>query len=212
MNIKLDDELLEVKIVRKKTTKNTYLRLKEDKTIYITTNIRTKDCTIIDIINENKKSILKMVLKQENRNKDKDYFFWLGERYDIVLTEDSGIKLDQNKAFIEKDIDLDNWYKKQANMIFKEHLDDIYNNFTRQIPYPKLTIRKMKSRWGVCNTKTKRVTLNLELIKKDLKYLDYVIAHELSHLVEANHSNKFWQVVEENIPTYKKIRKEMKDF
>ena len=70
----------------------------------------------------------------------------------------------------------------------------------------------MTSRWGVCNVKSKTVTLNLELIKYDLKYLDYVIVHELSHLIYANHSKDFWNVVSKYVPNYKKIRKEMKDF
>ena len=70
----------------------------------------------------------------------------------------------------------------------------------------------MTTRWGVCNTKLKIITLNLELIKRDIKYLDYVIVHELSHLIEANHSSRFWSIVEKNYKDYKKIRKEMKDF
>ena len=88
----------------------------------------------------------------------------------------------------------------------------MYNNFSREIDKPTLLIRKMTSRWGVCNTKDKNITLNLELMKRDIKYLDYVIVHELSHLVYANHSKKFWNVVSENIKDYKDIRKEMKDF
>ena len=70
----------------------------------------------------------------------------------------------------------------------------------------------MKTRWGVCNTRTKRVTLNLELIKKDIKYLDYVVAHELSHLVYPNHSKDFWALVELVIPNYKELRKEMREY
>ena len=70
----------------------------------------------------------------------------------------------------------------------------------------------MTSRWGVCNTRTKTVTLNLELIKRDTKYLDYVIVHELSHLIYGNHSAAFWSLVEENMPEYKIYRKEMKEF
>ena len=65
----------------------------------------------------------------------------------------------------------------------------------------------MKSRWGVCNTKTHVITLNLELITKDIHCLDYVIMHELSHLVEPNHSKRFWSVVEENCRNYKYYRK-----
>ena len=69
----------------------------------------------------------------------------------------------------------------------------------------------MKTRWGVCNVKTHKITLNLELIKKDIRCLDYVIIHELSHLLYANHSKEFWKCVEDNFKDYKKIRKELKD-
>ena len=70
----------------------------------------------------------------------------------------------------------------------------------------------MKTRWGVCNTRNKRVTLNLELIKKPLFCLDYVIVHELSHLIHPNHSKDFWLLVEDNCKNYKQIRKLMKEY
>ena len=69
----------------------------------------------------------------------------------------------------------------------------------------------MKTRWGVCNVKTKKITLNLELIKKKIECLDYVIVHELSHLLYANHSKEFWNCVGNNFKDYKKIRKELKE-
>ena len=70
----------------------------------------------------------------------------------------------------------------------------------------------MTSRWGVCNIKTHIITINLELMKRDLKFLDYVIIHELAHLVYADHSTSFWHLVEENMPEYKKYKEEMKGF
>lgn len=96
--------------------------------------------------------------------------------------------------------------------MFLEHLDLMYNKFSKKIPYPSLKVRKMTSRWGVCNTRLKTITLNLELIKRDLKFLDYVIVHELSHLVHADHSRAFWNLVEQNMPEYKELMKEMKTF
>ena len=51
-----------------------------------------------------------------------------------------------------------------------------------------------------------------KLIKRKIECLDYVIVHELSHLVEANHSTRFWKVVEENYPDYKEIKKQMKEY
>ena len=126
------------------------------------------------------------------------------------IVEDNGI-------FVYTDgtaygFDFDKWYLKEAKKIFQDELDRIYNEFKYNIPYPSLTIRKMKTRWGVCNYKTNRVTLNFNLIKKDIRYLDYVIVHELSHLLYHDHSKSFWNCVEVNMPDYKDIRKDLKKY
>ena len=62
----------------------------------------------------------------------------------------------------------------------------------------------MKTRWGVCNIKTNIVTLNSRLIRYEDGVIDYVIIHELSHFIEANHSKKFWNEVGIRMPDYKK--------
>ena len=212
MKLEIDGVVYPIVIEKKKTTKNTYIRVKEDLTIYVTTNILTRNSSINKIIDENYKAICKMIEKQEIKNNNNSDFHFLGNRYDIIYTEYCDISFGENKVFLNKNIDVDKWYKKQAKIIFKKHLDEIYKTFSREIVYPELRIRKMTTRWGVCNTKTKVITLNLELIKRDEKYLDYVIVHELSHLIHPNHSSKFWELVEENFPKYKQIKKEMKEF
>ena len=70
----------------------------------------------------------------------------------------------------------------------------------------------MTSRWGVCNIISHTITLNLELMKRDISYLDYVIIHEMSHLIYGDHSSRFWALVEANMTEYKKYRDEMKEF
>ena len=77
-----------------------------------------------------------------------------------------------------------------AEEVFLRQLNYCYSRFTEKIPYPQLKIRSMKSKWGVCNITKKKVTIKLELIKYDLKYLNYVIIHELAHLVYPNHSKE----------------------
>lgn len=212
MKLEIDGVVYPIVIEKKKTTKNTYIRVKEDLTIYVTTNILTRNSSINKIIDENYKAICKMIEKQKIKNNNNSDFHFLGNKYDIIYTEYCDISFGENKVFLNKNIDVDKWYKKQAKIIFKKHLDEIYKTFSREIVYPELRIRKMTTRWGVCNTKTKVITLNLELIKRDEKYLDYVIVHELSHLIHPNHSSKFWELVEENFPKYKQIKKEMKEF
>jgi len=152
-----------------------------------------------------------MISRLEKRILKKNDFYYLGQKYDIIYSDNKDLILEDDKVYINKEFDLDKWLKKRASFVFKFELDKIYNSFPYKIPYPSLTIRSMKTRHGVCNTKTKRITLNLELIKLDVVYIDYVIIHELSHLIYANHSKDFWAVVEEVMPNYKKIRKELKN-
>ena len=201
MYLKVNGILKEVVITKKRTTKNTYMRVKEDGKIYVTTNTFTSDKKIAQILEEHQKDIERMSAIQDKKKVYQEKFFYLGK-----------VRLGETKVFIGDEVDLDKWYRKQAEVLFKERLDQIYQNFTYKIPYPKLRLRFMKSRWGVCNVKEKIVTLNLELMKKKIECLDYVIVHELSHLVEANHSARFWKVVETNYPNYKEVRKQMKDY
>ena len=191
MYLVIDDIRYNVVIDKKRSTKNTYIRVKDDLTIYVTT---------------------RMIKKQKVKNTNNENFNYLGKNYEIIYVDYCDISFGEEIVFLNKNLDIDKWYKKQAKTLFLEHLDIIYNNFSRSIPYPDLKIRKMTTRWGVCNTKLKTVTLNLELIKRDTKYLDYVIAHELSHLIYPNHSRDFWDLVGENCPNYKIIRREMKNF
>ena len=212
MYMKINGILHEVVIQKKRTTKNTYMRVKEDGKIYVTTNTLMSDKKIVKILEEHATSIAKMVLSTEQKKKYDESFYYLGKRYDVILMPGKEIKLGDAKVFIGREADLKKWYLEEAKCLFQEHLDAIYHKFQYRIPYPKLRIRKMKSRWGVCNTKIHVVTLNLDLIRKNPIYLDYVIVHELSHLVVGNHSKAFWSVVEKHMPNYKEIRKEMKDY
>ena len=69
----------------------------------------------------------------------------------------------------------------------------------------------MTTRWGVCNIKNHNVTLNYNLSKYDIKCLDYVIVHELSHFIHHNHSKEFWSLVEKYYPKYKECKKMLKE-
>ena len=212
MKFTVDFKDYDVEIQRKVSNRNTYIRVKNDLKILVTTNTFTSDKAISKLLDENYSKVVKMIEAQLVKRENNQGFYYLGKKYDIVYVDYCDISFGDTKVFINKKLDIDKWYKKQAKKIFSEHLDLMYKNFTKTIPHPNLKIRKMTTRWGVCNIKLKTVTLNLELIKRDSKYLDYVIVHELSHLIHPNHSREFWNLVEENIGDYKKYRKEMKEF
>lgn len=211
MSFEYNGDLYEV-IVERKNNKNTYIRVKEDLIIYITTSKLTPNSLIKKLLNDNRKVIIKMIERQKKENMEVNDNYYLGKKIDVMII--NIIKkpyLEDGTLYVKDKSDIDKWYKKQTEIVFKKHLDIVYSNFTKDVPYPSLVIRKMKTRWGVCNKKLNKITLNYNLIYKDTKYLDYVIVHELSHFIHFDHSREFWKLVEENEPNYKKIRKEMRE-
>ncbi|MDR3628564.1 MAG: M48 family metallopeptidase, partial [Ignavibacteriaceae bacterium] len=73
----------------------------------------------------------------------------------------------------------------------------------------KVTIRNQKTRWGSCSARG-NLSFNFNLVRYRKEIIDYVIVHELCHLKEMNHSNKFWNLVEKICPDYKALRRELK--
>ena len=212
MKFMVDGCEYDIIIEKKPSNKNTYIRVTKNLEVKVTTSIFTTRKYIEKLINENYEKIVKMLQTQIIKKNNNDGFLFLGKKYEIVYINNNEISFLEDKVFFNKNFDIDKWYKKQAKKIFLEHFENNYAKFSRKIPHPSLRIRKMTSRWGVCNIKTHVITINLELIKRDIKYLDYVIMHELSHLKYGDHSSNFWNLVSENVPDYKKYREEMKEF
>lgn len=196
MDVVIDGNRYDV-IIQRKRIKNTYLRVKDDLSIYISTNYFVSKRDIENFIESNKDSIRMMLNKQIKKNNKKDDFYYLGKSYEVT-----------NKEELEN---VDKWYRKQAIKIFSERYEYLFSKFESNVSMPTLKIRKMKSRWGVCNRRRHTITLNLELIKKDINIIDYVIIHELCHLVHFNHSKNFWNLVSYYIPNYKQLRKLLKE-
>ena len=212
MQLSYNGKDYDIIVEKKRGQKRTYIRVNKELKIKVTTNFLTSNYSIKNLISENYDKICKMIDFQEIKFKNNNGFFYLGKKYIVIKHDGNGISFSDDKVYIGNDFDIDKWYKKQAKQLFLERLDYNYNNFSRNIPYPKLRIRKMSSRWGVCNIETHVITLNLELIKRNIDYLDYVIIHEMSHLIYGDHSRSFWKLVEDNMPNYKKYREEMKEF
>ena len=211
MTYQIDDEKYNVSIT-KKNNKHTYIRVKDDLTIYVTTNYLVSKSSIESLLDENIDYLRKMINKRKKSNIRNNELYILGKKYNLHIDKSvKKIEVSSNDLYVSSEKYLDNWIKKETRKIFLKRLDYIYNLFEEKIPYPALRIRSMKTRWGVCNRKDNSVTLNLELIKKDQECLNYVIVHELSHFVHFDHSKAFWQTVSKYCPEYKKVRKVLKD-
>ena len=212
MNFDINDKCYDV-IVEKKNIKNLYIRVTDDLKIKVSSSYFYTNKMILKILHKNSNSIIKMIEKQKKKNSTKkvEKNMLLGKILNVIYQDIAKPKYDGVNIIVKDDDMLDDWYKIKAKEIFKTYLDEAYYVFDEKIPYPKLKVRNMKTRWGVCNKKDNSITLNLELIKKDHKYLNYVIVHELSHFVHFDHSKEFWKTVEKYCPEYKIIRKELKE-
>ena len=210
--MQIGDIFYNIEVIRK-NNKNTYIRVKNN-TIVVTTNYLTTNRQIEKLIKDNINSIVRMASKakkREDREND-DTFYLFGKKYNVIYDENiKSMNIDNDNIYIKDEKKFDVFLNKYIKNTFCNHLMYWYNNFNENIPEPSLRIRKMTSRWGVCNTKTHVITLNKELYKYDIECLDYVCVHELSHLVYANHSSDFWGVVSEYCPNYKEIRKKLRD-
>ena len=95
------------------------------------------------------------------------------------------------------------WYRRQTAQIVAEHLPVISKKL--DLHYNKVSIKSQTSRWGSCS-KNRNLNFNLLLAALPIKVIDYVITHELIHLIELNHSKRFWNLVASAYPEYKKYK------
>lgn len=96
--------------------------------------------------------------------------------------------------------------KKEAKRFAIERLEEL--NKIYGFKFNKITIRNQRSRWGSC-TKSGNLSLNYKIIKLPKHLADYIMVHELCHLKEMNHSQKFWDLVAKTFPNHKELRKEL---
>lgn len=103
------------------------------------------------------------------------------------------------------------WQRREARRVFPLRLASCHEAMTSmRLPFPELKIRKMRSRWGSC-TKSGVVTLNLELVRMPPECIDYVVTHELCHLVEFNHSARFYALQTSFMPDWKARKQHLEE-
>lgn len=199
-------------VIEKKKNKNTYIRVKEDMSIFITTNYLTTKKYIKKLLDENKDAVIKMLNRQAKVNEKAKSFFYLGRSYDIIeVSTMKDIEIDSKYIYMPNQKKFEKWYKRQLQDVFVERLKYNFEKFDEVTTCPVLKIRTMKTRWGVYNRVKHSITLNSKLLEYGYEEIDYVIIHELSHVIHFNHSAYFWKLVEKYCPRYKEIRKRLKE-
>lgn len=199
-----------LEIIRKKN-KNIYFRFNDEGILVVTCNRFVSEKELRNLIVQNEKSLLRMYEKYMKELEKAKQFYYLGKPYTLVYDEKvKEVEIKENFIYARDSKKLEQWQKKECMKIFEERVNVLLRHFSN-LPLFTLKIRKMKTRWGVNNVTKRIVTLNSELLRKDVDLIDYVIIHELCHFYEANHSNKFWYQVSLRYPDYKMARKRLRD-
>ena len=144
-------------------------------------------------------------------------FKYLGRNYrlKVIKSDEEVVKLQRGylQIFIkdtnnynQKKTLLDNWYKSKAKIHFQKALDKYQQIVKKEIN--SIKIREMKTRWGSCNPSKSYINLNSKLIEKSTSCIEYVVFHELTHLIHTDHNKQFYNYMSVHMPDWKK-RKEL---
>lgn len=200
------DYIINYKIERK-NIKNIYFRVKEDMVLYITCNRLVPLSYIKKLMHEEEDNIIKMYEKMAKKTVNNNDIYYLGNKLDLVYL-DAKPKLEGYTIYARNKEEAKDYLYSISLDVFASRLRQIRNNFNN-LPDFRLKARHMTTKWGVCNKSSMTVTLNTELITKDVHLIDYVIVHELCHFRYMNHSSEYWKYVSSFYPYYKEARKEL---
>ena len=99
------------------------------------------------------------------------------------------------------------WYRHEINNAINPLI--LKWEKTLDVKINKVFIKRMKTKWGSCNPKTGNIFLNTELAKKPLEYLEYILVHEMMHLIEPTHNERFQNLMTQCLPKWKNLRAEL---
>lgn len=221
MIIKINNKPISVEI-KYSHRKTVYLRIVSQDSIEIRSPFGINNKKLLDFIMKNQIWITNELNKASINTKVRLYkagesFLYQGQVYtlkvyigyhDFVFIDksDNTINIMCKRSEDVKGI-LIKWYKVQADYYIKERVKHYQNVIG--VRSDKISIKNQKTLWGSCSTK-KNLNFNMRLIMMPDYVIDYVIVHELCHLIYFNHSKEFWRKVEEIIPNYVEIRKYLK--
>lgn len=114
----------------------------------------------------------------------------------------------ENSQEITKNL-LAKWYYQHAEKKFYALADAVFQKFKEfEIEQPNLEIRRMAKRWGSCH-KNGKIIINPEIVKAPTKCIEYVIIHEMCHLVQFNHNKKFYNLLSQKMPNWERWKKRL---
>ena len=162
--------------------------------------------------------------KNQKRETEREYInreshYYLGQRYLLKIVESNvpakvvlkhnsiELHVRPNTSKKQKEALLHFWYRQQLREIVEKNIIKLEKRMNVKVN--ELLIRAMKTKWGTCNIQAKRILLNTELVKKPIETIEYVLIHEMVHLLERKHNEKFIAYTDKFSPKWKQLRQEL---
>lgn len=163
--------------------------------------------------------------KQQDRQSEREMVtgeshYFQGRRYRLRVVEKEGppfVCVPSNatlQLFVrpgedreKRDALLQRWYREQL----RAQIPALLTKWESKVgvAVAEVCIKKMKTRWGSCNVPARRIWLNLELAKKPLMCLEYILVHEMVHILERHHNERFRELMDKLIPMWRLCREEL---
>ncbi|MEK6672129.1 MAG: SprT family zinc-dependent metalloprotease [Nitrospirota bacterium] len=215
------EEIKISKIIRSKR-KTIALVLTQDAALVIRAPLKTPVDYLESLVNKKRDWIRAKLQEIQSKPKPRakefingESFFYLGKSYKLKIEDSLGgdielkenLLLSQEKVPYARDV-VKKWYKSEAQKKIKERCE-WYSRLTGYKPV-SIKITEAQKRWGSSGLKG-TVNFSWRLIMAPLEIIDYVVVHELAHLVQRDHSRLFWDKVKSILPDFKKRQKWLKD-
>lgn len=171
-------------------------------------------------IKRNQRKFEEQVRIPQREYKQRESHYFQGRRYLMTIVESEGTPkvVLNNKKFIELHVKPDTptikrheilteWYRVQL----KKQIPTIIDKWEKvlNIKVEDWQVKQMKTKWGSCNIEKKRIWINLELAKKPEHCLEYIIVHEMMHLLERHHNDNFLYYMDTHLPTWRQLKTEL---
>ncbi|WP_020585438.1 M48 family metallopeptidase [Desulfobacter curvatus] len=163
-------------------------------------------------------------LKNQKREAPRDYIereshYYQGKRYQLKVIENQNkSRVELNHKYLtlyvrpESDLQkrqdiLNQWYREQL----KQQIPKLIDQYEKlmDVDVAEFGVKRMKTKWGTCNPEARRIWVNLELAKKPPECLEYIVVHEMLHLLEASHNNRFTNLMDLFLPKWRLYKDEL---
>jgi predicted metal-dependent hydrolase len=218
-------------IILRKRIKSMRIRVTGASEVIVSAPLYIPEGRIVKFVEDNKLEISDRLKRINNKMyssypvnySEGEAFLYLGEkirlriidfgRSSYLYNSELFIHVPKNSDLSKRKAAFIRWIKRQAQEVFLERANNIIPLFHDIVKNElRITVKNMLTRWGSINTARQSISLSIHLIRCDTELIDYIITHELCHLIYKNHSKAFYRELEKFFPERKRLDRRLEEY